>query len=347
MKIIKNLKIIRMAAVFVLTTSLLGGCSIIDKTSGLVIDIMATRTIVPYTMSTEDLDMACSTAQGLQAMVLAFTRVGNSPDRNGILMNMLAGTCAELNALEDELAYTRAFRGRNFDEARDARIRVKRHFAVASHRKYEAWKYLEKRFGEVGGDSCPILNKNDQFYWVVGIVSGIQAVAADLRAQGASSVPKDIAVKGARGLQCVDDQDFWGLPSAARAAVAVLLPDDNNAALDPWQLFEKATRYGDAQGVRLANAVQIITADSVGEADRLKAAIRDHANSLKNSPVNNDYQLLDVVASTMTYAISDRLWTEATGSRTPMNQLGVFWDDKNNSDNEDQQLDVADLLEGL
>lgn len=326
---------------------ILKGCSIIDKTSGFVIDGMATRNIVPYSMSTEDLEIACATAQGMQTMVLAFTRVGNSPDKNGILMNMLAGTCAELKANEDQLTYARAFRGRNYDEARDARIRVKRNYALSANRKYKSWKHLVKRYGEPGGDRCPVLNKQDQFYWVIGILSGIQAVSADMRAEGVARVPKNIAVRGVRGLQCVDDNDFWGIPSAARAAVAVILPDENNEGVDPWQIFASATHYGDAQGVRLASAVRVFTADSIGEQKRLRSAIHDHAKSINNIPASDEYKLLDVVATTMTYAVSDRLWTEATGARTPINQLGKFWDDKNNEDDEDQQSDIVDLLDDL
>ena len=30
--------------------------------------------------------------------------------------------------------------------------------------------------------------------------------------------------------------------------------------------------------------------------------------------------------------ISDRMWTQATGTRTPINSLGKFWDDKAGAD---------------
>ena len=34
------------------------------------------------------------------------------------------------------------------------------------------------------------------------------------------------------------------------------------------------------------------------------------------------------MATNMIVAISDRLWVEHTGHRTPMGQLGTFWDDQ-------------------
>ena len=51
--------------------------------------------------------------------------------------------------------------------------------------------------------------------------------------------------------------------------------------------------------------------------------------------------MLDVVATQQVLAVSDRLWTEATGSRTPVGGLGTFWDDVAP---EAEALDIDDLL---
>jgi hypothetical protein len=38
--------------------------------------------------------------------------------------------------------------------------------------------------------------------------------------------------------------------------------------------------------------------------------------------------MVDAMATQMILAISDRLWMENTGHRTPMGRLGTFWDDQ-------------------
>jgi hypothetical protein len=51
--------------------------------------------------------------------------------------------------------------------------------------------------------------------------------------------------------------------------------------------------------------------------------------------------MLDIVATKQVLAVSDRLWTEATGSRTPIGGLGTFWDDQSPAE---EALDIDDLL---
>ena len=47
------------------------------------------------------------------------------------------------------------------------------------------------------------------------------------------------------------------------------------------------------------------------------------------------------MATDMIVAISDRLWMENTGHRTPMGQLGTFWDDEKEAV---ETMDLDDLL---
>jgi len=54
-------------------------------------------------------------------------------------------------------------------------------------------------------------------------------------------------------------------------------------------------------------------------------------------------KLLDEIAAQQLQAISDRLWTEAKGSRTPFNGLGSFWDDAVPTQDESQ----GSLLDNL
>jgi hypothetical protein len=88
-----------------------------------------------------------------------------------------------------------------------------------------------------------------------------------------------------------------------------------------------ASKFAGESGVRLAQAIEVVIADGSGNEERLRDAIRRHAQSVKTMPSNPQYRMLDIVANQQVLAVSDRLWTEATGSRTPIGGLGTFWDD--------------------
>jgi len=259
------------------------------------------------------------------------------------MMNMMAGSCAEEAAVEESLAYIRAFKNQNINEAKDARVREKRQYAIAATRQYRAYQHMVDEFGEPG-EKCPRLNHDEGVYWTLGNLAGLQSVLNDLKAQSVVNVPKDIAMKAVRGLQCLDNEEYWGVPAAASAGLKILMPDSSDtSATDPWVELETASRTATENGVRLAHAVEILVADGGGHTDRVKEAIRRHAASLKTNPSHRDYRLLDVVASRQIRAVSDRMWTDATGSRTPVGEFGTFWDDVDES--AAPVMDIDDLLD--
>ena len=51
--------------------------------------------------------------------------------------------------------------------------------------------------------------------------------------------------------------------------------------------------------------------------------------------------LCGLMATNMLVAISDRLWVENTGHRTPIGQFGAFWDDQREPV---ETMDLDDLL---
>ena len=75
--------------------------------------------------------------------------------------------------------------------------------------------------------------------------------------------------------------------------------------------------------------------------DILDKSPKSSKKSVKTTPANKEYRMLDVVATQQVLAVSDRLWTEGTGSRTPVGGLGTFWDDKSPAE---EALDIDDLL---
>lgn len=317
----------------------MSGCSMIYKTTGWFAYDFTEDYAIPFGLKGNDPQMACAMSEGMTGALLSFSEVAHTPDRAAITMYMMAGACAEDRAQEEGLAYLRAFKTQNIGEAKDARIREKRQFALAANRQYQAYRHLVAEFGEPG-QQCPDLSDDDELFWVTGLLSGVQAVMNDVRSQGAVNVPKDIAMKATRGIQCVDNQRWWGIPQAASAAVAVMLPDADNDQ-DPWSEMHEASRIASDAGVRLAHAVEITVADGSGNQEQLRDAIRRHAASIKKTPSNTQYRMMDIMATRQIQAISDRMWTEATGARTPIGELGTFWDDVRV---QAPSLDIDDLL---
>jgi hypothetical protein len=302
------------------------GCSSIYRTTGWFVYDYSESYAMPYVMKTDDTEMGCAMGEAMTPMLLSFSELTWYPDRLATTMYMQTGACSEAKANEEGLAYLRAYKAQNIGEAKDARIRQKRLFAVAAQRQYKGYQHMVSEFGEPG-EECPDLDEDEEFFWMLGLVSGLQAVMSDVRGQGEVGVPKDIAMKAVRGSQCLDAKRWWGVPKAMQAAVWTMMPDNAPEGVDPWQELEVASKMAERSGIRLAQAIEVITADGSGDDERLRNAIRRHAESVKTSSPSKKYRMLDIVATQQVLAVSDRLWTEATGSRTPIGGLGTFWDD--------------------
>ena len=333
----QSIRALLVAAILIAMT----GCSSIYRTTGWFAYDYSESYAMPYVMKTDDTEMGCAMSEAMTPMLLSFSELTWSPDRLATTMYMQAGACAEAKASEEGLAYLRAYKAQNIAEAKDARIRQKRLFALAANRQYKGYKHLISEFGEPG-EECPDIDKDEEFFWMLGLVSGMQAVMSDLRSQGEVGVPKDIAMKSVRGSQCLDEKRWWGVPKAMQAAVWTMMPDNAPEGVDPWQELAAASDMGAEEGVRLAQAIEVVIADGSGNEERLRDAIRRHAQSVKTKSPSKEYLMLDVIATKQVLAVSDRLWTEATGSRTPIGGLGTFWDDKSTTE---EALDIDDLLE--
>jgi hypothetical protein len=102
-----------------------------------------------------------------------------------------------------------------------------------------------------------------------------------------------------------------------------------------------ASAIGEAQGVRLAQALQATLYTTQGNIEGARQVIREHVASKEKHPPNPNYKLLDSLATRRLTSISDQLWTRATGHRTPYGKLGTFWDDPPKPES---SLDFEDLL---
>ncbi len=317
------------------------GCSMIYSTTGSFVYDYSENYALPYSLEARDIDMNCTLGNVSVPLFMSFKKVKAPPHKLMIAMYMMTGACAEAQAKEQELAYFRAFKQQNANQAADARILAKRLYARAARRQYHSYLQLLKAF-EVKEGSCPDLAPEDEFYWFAGMVSAMQATMNDMQAQGVVQVPQDLPVKAVRGIRCLDNKKWWGIPQAMQAAVWIIFKGNKPKDVDPWKQLRSASLYGAQQGIFLASTIEVIAADGFATPQQTKESIRRYVRYRQKYTGADTYKMLNVMTQKQILAISDRLWTQATGARTPINGLGTFWDDKKKPAS---QLNIDELLD--
>jgi hypothetical protein len=332
-----------LAGVLLVPCGLGAGCSLNAMTGNMMGDY-SVKHVVPHVFETGDVDMACKVGVAMGPFLLSFGRVTAPPDRSGIATMLSAGMCAEADAREAELDQLRALKAGRPAEAQDARVREHRAHEVAAARYQHAFQHFVRVFGEPGGE-CRMIAKADGLLYLLGLTSGLLAVVHDRAAGGALGVPLDLPRKVATGAACLDDGHFWGVPRALQAAVWASVPGTAPAGVsDPFVVLRQSARAGQEKGLRLAGALLALAAATAGRTDDLHAAIREHAASVRTRPALAAYRTLDRYATMLVEHESDKLWTQATGHRTPVGSFGTFPEDETRPTEEKKD---DKLLEGL
>lgn len=342
----KSLKWLSLSLSLVL---LLGGCKAINqflvkpfiKPTGDTVTLLGEAHIAPYLLTTTDLEAGCTGAEALSAMVMSLGRITEEPHELAVLLHLGAGGCEETRAFEDELTYLRFIRAQNPDMAQDALIAQKMHHLKAAKRYLVAWNQLIEFNGghEIGGE-CPELEQEfDQIVWIGGLASGLLAMNNDILSGTGIGVPKNIAAQAERAAGCLDNRQWFGVPLALKAAIWSLLPGAIPEGEDAWARLEQADVMGEKARVRLPHLFHLVAAYSKGDMERVRKIIKRHAEEIKNHKANAKYRLLDATATDVITRISDKMWTEAVGHRTPMGGLGTFWDENAADDIETVELD--------
>lgn len=324
------------------TVAMTGCKSFLYSTTGDVLNSYGQDELMPYLLGTDDTVMACHAGEALTPLLLSFSRVGVDPNQIATMVWMVAGSCEENLAFEEELRYMRSVKAGNVNEAQDARIAQKRHYINSAKREYKGYLAMSAYFGVQPGDKCPSFkDDNDQMSWLIGNLSGILAVFGDSIAEGNAGVPKDIAVKAERAMTCLDPEKWWGVPLSVRAALWTVVPGVIPAGEDAWKQLRAASIMGEKKGVRLAHALEAIAAGNAGKTALVREIIKMHVNSKRTVAASKSELILDTMAGDMILQISDRMWTEATGKRTPLGGLGTFWDEKPKAAD---TVDIGDIL---
>ncbi len=320
---------------------LLNACTLAYKSTGKIMLGYAEDQGIPYVLASDDATLGCDMATAFTPFLLSFSQVAESPDHLAVLLYMMAGNCSEIQAWEQELRYLRAVHAKNSSEAQDARIAQQRFIQQAAFRQMTGYRHLIVAIIEPGTKCPDFSSEKDEFYWLIGLLDGLQAVINDIASGGHANVPLDIAAKVARGADCLDNQKWWGVPDAIKAAVWATLPGSEDDDKRPLQILEQAIQIGLNQGVAISQVMAAQVYLGLGDIRRVKKIIHEFVQAKKAFSANNKYKLLNQIALMQMRAISDRLWTEATGKRTPMAKLGTFWDDTYEPV---EMIDIDDLL---
>ena len=320
---------------------MLNACSLAYKGTGKVMIGYAEEQGVPYMLAAEDVSMKCAMVESFTPFLLSFSQVTRSPDQLAILFYLMAGNCTEFKAWEEELRYLRAVQTKNPAEAKDARISQQRLLAQAASRQLTGYQYLGKAYAEPGGKCPEFSTDQDELYWLVGLLDGMQAIINDIASAGRVAVPMDIAAKVGRGAACLDNEKWWGTPSAIQAAIWMTIPGGQPKDKNPEQILKQSVQMGLQQGIRIPQVLAAQVYLGKGNIAEVKQIIRNHAGLMRQTALSDQFKSLNEVANLQIRAISDRLWTEATGARTPIGKIGHFWDD---ADQVVETVDIDELL---
>lgn len=332
------------AGVVIGASVLLAGCDPLAFVSNQTLRFVEKR-LVPPMLKTADVRMACESGVATTPLIISTENLGANANQLGTLLFTTAGLCAEIRATEAELAYLRAARAGQVEMAQDARVEQKRFAELAARRQLIAYNrfitYYEKRYDIKIGEQCTdFFREFDEFVYMLGLVTGLQAVLNDVIAQQTVGVPMDIAAKAERAFTCLDNKKWWGAPLAARAVIWNVLPGADEGK-DPWGAMNASMEIGEATGVRLPHAMYALSAAGKDDKARVRDAIKRFVNVKEGFKANEQYRLADAMAEMIIYTISDRMWTEATGTRTPTGMLGKFWDEEQQTV---ESVDIGDLL---
>lgn len=341
-----SVKAPRIALLALLASLTLSGCGVVNhmiyKTTGDVMKGFSKDHTVPYLLQGEDLAMSCAMSEATSPLLMSFGRVTSAPDQLAVMLYLTSGGCAEERAREFELESLSALHAMRPEQAEDAAIQQKRAYALAAKRYFQGWQHHNTYYGAPDDSECPDFDEDmDGFIYMAGLLSGLQALNAEIQSTSAIGVPKNVGSTVARATSCLDNDKWWGAPMALRATVWAMIPGAQPNGEDAFERLETADRQGEEAGVRLTHVFHAIAAINKGDQERLRGVIRRHAEAIESEPAAQDWVMVDRMATQMILTMSDRLWVENTGYRTPMGKLGTFWDDPVEAT---ETMDLDDLL---
>lgn len=340
----------RVRVIFLMLAALvLSGCSMnqiftpVYKITGVVLKNYSETEATPYVMQMSDPAMACALGESIDPLIYSFSRVVDAPKETGSLLMLLSANCAEELAWEADLRYRVYEYAGAVGQAKDARERAKRLNAVVAKRRHISFqRAMEAYEYDPGAENaeCPFLyDEQDEFTFLLGLLTGMQAIVNDANSGALAGVPRDIAAQAERAAECVDNEKWAGLPNAIRGMVWLLLPDTRpDLSPEPWEMLENSSRIGVEKGMRASMALEAVAAETFGREDVLEDVLARFAESEKTFEVWDEYRVVDEVSRNVITYTSDKYWASNYGYRTPSTYFGKL-NDKRDMD----EVDTMDL----
>ncbi len=324
-----------------LAALVLSGCASVFPPTGVILSQYAGEHVVPYAQATTDTQMAvCGTGLGTSHLIGSFSRVSFDPHYLMFYNAQLAAYCSEASAHDASLRYLRARNQGQIAEATDALNEEKNWHALTARRRFESYSHMVQAYEDPGQGECPFFwYDDDELAFMLGLVTGMQAVRSDMLSGAQVGVPRNLAVHAAAGANCLDNTKWWGVPDAIRATVWAYVPGTQPEDADIWETYRSAAEVAGQSGMRLALALYATGADNRGNVEELKNAIRLAAEIGKKTAPPQANKLVDAISMDVVQYFSDKIWTEEAGHRTPVGALGTFPNEGGSAD-----IDTEGLL---
>lgn len=318
------------------------GCSM-QALTGDTMSAFTVEQVIPETMQSDDVGMACASGEGQTGMLSAFGRVTDRPHRALIMTYMSAGMCSEMRSWEAELQRMIALNEGRVGSVKDALVREKAAHLEAAKRNNESFKHLVAAFGEPG-EGCPELTKekDDELLFLLGLNAGLLSVVHDRGAGGAAGLPLERTRALARAVQCLDNGKWWGVPDALSAAIWTGIPGAAPDGIDPWAQLTASIDVADKANVRLAYAFWIQSLNAAGRADEMCAAVDRYAKTLASNEPAKNYRLLDAYAGRVILHELNKQWIRAVGHRAPAGEFACHAPEPADDGTDDIDQDLLD-----
>jgi hypothetical protein len=295
------------AALLAITVALLStGCR-------LGLDRLARHRLVPSLTASDDLQMACTVGEIATGASLSVGR-RKSPDDALTLAGLSSGVCIEQQAMGRDLDGRVLLAGMTGEGrvpvATDHQAQARRLHLLAASRFADGYAATRRSY-----PSDAPRGDDKQAIYLLGMLSGALSLVNDSAAGGALGVPQNLLLDVARSAGTLDDDRWWGIPSALQGTAWAVIPGSGPQGVDPWQVLRDAANKGDAAGQTVPRSLYIFSLVNAGRTSEL-------ADSLPSASLNvsPEWPLLAAYGRARIQYDLDRVWIEATGHRalTPM-----------------------------
>jgi hypothetical protein len=302
------------------------------------VDRMMLHKPIRVALTADDLGAGCTAAEANLSMAASIA--GRPPAKALTILEMTAAVCTELQIWEAELYKERLRRNvstpSDLEALKDAQQIEMRLRTEAARRDWRAYEHAETYYGAFDG-TCPKLGRDEELPFLLGLFAASSALLYDQSGGGQVGVPTSTLRMVADAAACLDDAEWWSLPSALQAGAWIMVPGTVPAGVDPWQALEEAAVRGDATTIRAVRGMQIVLAHNAGRDDVIRHAIERVAAGDTAPDRDQEFLFLDAYSRRLALHYSDLIWTRATGHRTPT--LGTFPDDETTPGDDGLQAD--------